>query len=243
MGLNVAIDEPDVWPLAVQGPKSDELMSRVFSESVRDIAFFWFEKLDFRGRQLVVARTGYSKQGGFEIYLDEPSIGTDLWNALWEAGSDLNIAPGSPNLIERVEGGLLSYGNEMTRQNNPIECGMENFCCLDKDIEYIGRDMLMRIVKEGPVQKIRGLLFEGERCMPVRNPWKISVGKQSVGQVTTAIWSPRFTCNVALGMLSAGYWDEGTQVSITTESGDVRSGIVTAIPFSADNQLPDVVRV
>jgi dimethylsulfoniopropionate demethylase len=95
--LNVVVDEPDVWPLAVQGPKSDDLMSRVFGERVRDIGFFRFIKCEFKGQPLIVARSAYSKQGGFEIYLDQPALGLDLWDALWSAGADLDVSPGSPN--------------------------------------------------------------------------------------------------------------------------------------------------
>lgn len=235
MGLDVAIDEPDVWPLAVQGPKSEDLMARVFGDSVRKLGFFWFDKFDFNGRELIVARTGYSKQGGFEIYLDVPSMGVNLWNSLWEAGAEFNVAPGSPNLIERVEGGLLSYGNEMTRENNPLECGMEKYCSFDS-VEYIGKIALQRIASEGARQQIRGLLFDGERCPPCRHPWSLMIDKLKVGHVTTAVWSPRFECNVALGMLESGHWHEGTRVSIATESGDVRNGIVTSLPFS-DREL------
>jgi dimethylsulfoniopropionate demethylase len=95
--LNVIVDEPNVWPLAVQGPKSDDLMSRVFGERVRDIGFFRFIKCEFKGQPLIVARSAYSKQGGFEIYLDQPALGLDLWDALWSAGADLDVSPGSPN--------------------------------------------------------------------------------------------------------------------------------------------------
>lgn len=127
------------------GPKSDDLMVRVFGEAVREIRFFRFATLAFSGHPLIVARSGYSKQGGFEIYLDKPALGLDLWDALWQAGADLQVLPGSPNLIERVEGGLLSYGNEMTRDDNPLECGLEDYCSLDGSVDYIGRDALQRI--------------------------------------------------------------------------------------------------
>ena len=137
MKLNVAIDEPDVWPLAVQGPKSDDLMAKVFGAAVHDIRFFRFEELDFLGHPMIVARSGFSKQGGFEIYLDQPALALELWDALWDAGEDFNVSPGCPNLIERVEAGLLSYGNEMTRQNNPLECGFDQYCKLDGSIDFI----------------------------------------------------------------------------------------------------------
>ena len=207
--FDVAVTEADVWTLAVQGPKSDDLMSKVFGETVRSIRFFRFKWLDFQGHPLLVARSGYSKQGGFELYLDKPALGLDLWDALWEAGLEFEISPGSPNLIERVEGGLLSLGNEMTNENNPLECGLEKYCQLDGSLEFIGREALMRIKEEGVTRQIRGVLFGGDRCPPCATPWPVRVGGQQVGHVTTAIWSPRFEQNVALGMIDRGYWDAG----------------------------------
>ena len=230
-GLDVEIDEPDVSPLAVQGPKSDDLMAKVFGEAVRKIRFFRFEKLNFNGHPLVVARSGYSKQGGFEIYLDDSSLGLDLWDALWHAGAELNVQAGSPNLIERIEGGLLSYGNDMTRDNNPLECGLERYCQLDDSIDYIGKDALLQIKKQGPGRQIRGILFDGERCPPCATPWPILADDKIIGQITSAIWSLRFKSNVALGMVERGYWNTGQQVSVQSSDGLTRNGSVVSLPF------------
>ena len=231
-GLDVAIEEPDVSPLAVQGPKSDDLMSRVFGDAVRGIRFFNFARLAFHGRRLIVARSGYSKQGGFEIYLDDHTLGLELWDALWNAGTDLNVRPGSPNLIERVESGLLSYGNEMTRENNPLECGLARFCKLDGSLEFIGRDALLHINEAGPDRLVRGVLFDGEPCPAVASPWSAHAGDKIVGHITSAIWSPRFEANVALGMLDRGYWQPGQRVSVASPDGIPRSGSVVGLPFA-----------
>jgi len=150
--LDVLVDEPDVSPLAVQGPKADALMARVFGETVTALKFFRFGWFDFNGVSMVVARSGYSKQGGFEIYVDGTENGMPLWNALFEAGKDLDVYAGCPNLIERIEGGLLSYGNDMTRWNTPHECGLGRFCSTQTAIGCVGRDALLRVAKEGPVQ-------------------------------------------------------------------------------------------
>lgn len=231
-GLDVQIDEPDVSPLAVQGPKSDALMERVFGAAVSDIRFFQFAKLDFRGHPLVVARSGYSKQGGFEIYLDDSSLGLNLWDAIWDAGQTLNIAPGCPNLIERVEGGLLSYGNEFTRDNNPLECAMDAYCSGDSELDYIGKNALDQIRAQGPARSIRGVLFDGGKTPPCANTWRLSADNQYAGQITTAAWSPRLKQNVALGMLEKSYWDVGTRVRIECGDGSQRSGVVTALPIN-----------
>ncbi len=231
MDLQVEIDEPDVWPLAVQGPKSDDLAAQVFGDGVRNIPFFGFGRFDFRGRDLVVARSGFSKQGGFEIYLDDFALGGELWDALWHAGADLEVAPGSPNLIERIEGGLLSYGNEMTRADNPLECGLQRYCQLDGSLDYIGRDALLRIAETGPTRLIRGVIFDGDACPACQHPWPVTVDGQQVGYVTTAIWSPRFERNVALAMIDKGHWDAHTVVSVHSADGLERRGIVTDLPM------------
>ncbi len=234
-GFDVTIDEPDVSPLAVQGPKSDALMAKVFGEAVRKIRFFRFEKLNFNDHPLIVARSGYSMQGGFEIYLDDSALGLDLWDALWQAGLELNMRAGCPNLIERIEGGLLSYGNEMTCANNPLECGLARYCQLDGSIDFIGKEALLEINKSGPERQIRGVLFDGEPCPPCATPWPINVDDNVVGHVTSAIWSPRFKRNVALGMVDRGYWQAGQKVSVESSDCLPRNGNVVSLPFDDVN--------
>jgi len=241
-GYDVAINEAGVWPLAVQGPRAEDLMAELFGNSVRQISFFKFNWLTcnhplLKGHHFIIARSGYSKQGGFEIYLDEPSLALPLWDALWQAGSRYNVAPGSPNLIERVEGGLLSYGNEITLQNNPLECGMERYCQLDGSIDYIGRQALQQIAIDGPVQKICGVLFDGERCPPCASTWSLFIDNKNMGYITTAIWSPRYNANVALAMVKTEFCRPGTkvEVEIPKDAGARRRGKVTSLPFPAPN--------
>nr|WP_217357354.1 dimethylsulfoniopropionate demethylase [Ruegeria arenilitoris] len=223
--LDVLVDEPDVSPLAVQGPKADDLMARVFGDRVRDIRFFKFDMFQFEGRDLAIARSGYSKQGGFEIYVEGGDVGMPLWNALFAAGEDLQVRAGCPNLIERIEGGLLSYGNDMTDDNTPHECGLGKFCNTHTAIGCIGRDALLRVAKEGPVQQIRPIAIEGEAVPPCDRPWPVYGGGKRVGQVTSATWSPDFQANVSIGMLRLSHWDPGTQVEVETPSG-MRTAIV-----------------
>lgn len=238
MKLNVKITEPDVWPLAVQGPKSDDLMAQVFGPSIRDLKFFQFDYFDFDRHPLLIARSGYSKQGGFEIYLDKPSIGTELWDALWQAGKAFNISPGCPNLIERVEGGLLSYGNEFTMANNLFECGFDEYCQLDNDVEFIGKQALQQIAKRGRERLIRGVIFDGGSCPPCQQPWPLTINEEFVGEISTAIWSPRFQRNVALAMLEKGFWQAGTQVEVSSSDGLIRKGLVTDLPMQDKQIMP-----
>ncbi len=224
--LDVLVDEPDVSPLAVQGPRADDLMAAVFGDSVRSIRFFRFDVYQFQGRDLVVARSGYSKQGGFEIYVEGGDIGMPLWNALFEAGKSMDVHAGCPNLIERIEGGLLSYGNDMTDDNTPHECGLGRFCNTQTAIGCMGRDALLRVAKEGPVQQIRPIAIDGDPVPVCSNWWRIRAGGKVVGRVSSAAWSPDFNTNVAVGMVRMTHWDPGTEVHVETPDGTRKATVL-----------------
>lgn len=220
-GFRLAVDvlEPDVSPLAIQGPKADELVARVLGEEVRSIRFFRYKRLAFNGVELVVARSGYSKQGGFEIYVEGAEHGEPLWDALFEAGRDLDVRAGCPNLIERIEAGMLSYGNDMTRANTPHECGLGRFCDTRSAIGCVGRDALLRVAKEGPLKQIRYLEIDGEAVPPCTEPWIVSAGDEIAGQITSAAWSPDFGTNVAIGMIGRDFWDADTRLVVAAPDG------------------------
>ena len=229
--MDVSVDEPDVSPLAVQGPKAENLMAGVFGEAIRQIRFFRFGWFDFEGSQQLVARSGYSRQGGFEIYLRNGTLGPALWETIWNAGAEFNIAPGCPNLIERIEGGLLSYGNDFTRENNPLECGLGAYCQLDGSVDFLGLRRLQAIQNEGVTQQIRGVLFDGGPCPPCSKPWPVLVDGVQVGQITSAAYSPRLKRNMGHSMIARDYWTPGQTVTVRSSDGLERSGSVSALPF------------
>jgi len=220
--LDVIVDEPDVSPLAIQGPKSDDLAARIFGDKVRDLRFFRYDRFDFNGVQMLVARSGYSKQGGFEIYVEGGKHGMPLWNALMEAGKDLDVRAGCPNLIERIEGGLLSYGNDMTRENTPHECGLGRFCSTQTAIGCVGRDALLRVAKDGPARQIRAIEIEGD-LPPCDRHWPLVAGEKQVGRVTSAAKSPDFGTGVAIGMVRMTHWEAGTELAVHTPDGPRRA--------------------
>jgi dimethylsulfoniopropionate demethylase len=217
LGLNVAVFEPDVSPLAVQGPKADELMARVVGADIHAIRFFRFARLPFQGRPLVVARSGYSKQGGFEIYLEGFDTGMALWHALFEAGADLDVRAGCPNLIERIEGGLLSYGNDMTSENTPFECGLGKY--VNSTADHIGKAALDRLRAEGHAREIRAIAIAGAPVPRLSRPWPLLAGSARVGQVSSAAHSPDFVTNVAIGMVEKSHWAPGTALEVEAPDG------------------------
>jgi len=219
MHLNVDVDEPEVAPLAIQGPKAEELVARVFGDVVRYIRFFQYETLPFEGRNMIVARTGYSKQDGFEIYVDGNDMGEPVWDAFMAAGQDLNVKAGGPNLIERIEAGLLSYGNDITRDNTPHECGLGRFCQTQEAFGCVGRDALLRVAVEGPVRQIRSLTIDGDAVPPCTELWPLYGSGKLIGHISSAAWSPDFKTNVAIGMVHISHWNEGTHVEVEAPDG------------------------
>ncbi len=232
--LNVKIKEPNIWPLAIQGPKACSLMIDVFGEKIKNLKFFNFDWFEFEGTKQLIARSGYSKQGGYEIYLKGSKHGSKLWDLIWKTGRRYNIRPGSPNLIERIEGGLLSYGNEMTIKNNPLECGMEKYCSFADELNYIGKEALKLKMRNGLKKKICGIIFGGSPMSACTRPWIVTSrkGGQVIGKVTSGIYSPYMDANIGLSMIKKEYWDQDTRVLVHIGDGQTRQGKVSALPFS-----------
>ncbi len=230
LGLDVAVREPDVWPLALQGPLAEDVAAIVFGEAVRAIKFFRFAELDFQGHRLVVARTGWSAQGGFEIYVDDADVGGALYDAVMIAGEPHGIGPGCPNHIERIEAGLLSYGNDVTRADTALEAGLDRYCALDAPIEAIGLDALRRQRDSGVPRRVCGLMIDGDAVPALRVPWPTALGLEPVGFVNSVAWSPRLQSNVALAMIDSPHHTTGTALVVTTPVGD-RAATVVDVPF------------
>jgi len=231
MGLNVKINEPDVSPLAIQGPKSEPLLAELFGEDVLDIGYFKFGWIELEGTRQLISRTGYSTQVGFEIFLNRFELGEKLWDFIWEAGKKFNLLPGCPNLIDRIEGGLLSYGNDITSSNNPLEISLGKYCKLDGSIDYFGKNGLQKIADDGVKRSIRGVLFNGDRCPTCVTPWPVLVRGRKVGQVTSAIWSPRLKANVGISMIDRDFWDHGQKITVQMPENKIATGEVLNLPF------------
>ena len=165
-GMQVAVSEADVWPLAVQGPKADMLMERVFGPIVHQIRFFRYRRVRYRERAFIVARSGWSKQGGFEIYVDDAVTGLALWDELFDKGADLSVAAGCPNSVERIESSLLSFGNDMGYRVTPLQCGLDRFCHLDNDLPSLSVEALACQRAAGVPSRLMGIVVPGMRTAP-----------------------------------------------------------------------------
>ena len=235
LGLNVTVREPDVSPLALQGPKADLVAAALFGDWIHDLRFFRFRELEWEGIPLVIARSGWSKQGGYELYLRDGRFGVELWNRVMTAGKPFAIAPAAPSGIERVESGLLSYGNDMTLENNPFEIGLEQYCDLEQEADFIGKAALRQIVAAGIKQKLVGLIIQGERLPGNEHHWPLLYDATlhdttSCGHVTSATYSPRLQRNIALAMVPIAFAKAGTSLIVETPQGR-RQAIVSSVPF------------
>ena len=216
--LRVHVVEPDVSPLAIQGPRASELIGRVFGTDVAKISFFHHRLIKFQGQEMVISRTGWSHQDGFEIFVEGTQHGGSLWDCLFEAGEDLDVRAGGPNGIERIEAGLLSYGNDMTAEHTPFEANLGRYCDLRRAKACLGHAPLL--AKQSPNRQIRALEIDGSPLPSLTRRWLLkNDDEKMVGQISSAAWSPDFNTHVAIGMVGEGYWESGTVLLVETPEG------------------------
>jgi glycine cleavage system aminomethyltransferase T len=228
--MQVAIQEPDVSPLAVQGPKSFDVVADLFGDWVRKLKYFWFKETELDGIPLVLTRTGWSKQGGYELFLRDGSCGDQLWETVMEAGRPYNIKPATPCWIERIESGLLNYWEDINDSTNPYEVGLGKFVELDQDVDFIGKEALKKIKADGIKRKLVGLEIHSEPLSQTAEFWSVECNGQPVGSITSAVYSPDLDKNIAFAMVGIGCSNVGTQLVV--DLGEAKaSATVTSLPF------------
>lgn len=223
-GLDTLVKEPDIWPLAVQGPKAEELLSRVFGKEISKILFFRSSTFNYQGTKMLVARSGWSKQGGFEIYVNDAELGGQLWDELFAKGEDLNVGPGCPNLIERIESGLLSFGGDMGYDTTPFECGLDKYVSLDADIESLSLDELRTRKSK---TKLIGIVIDRKVNLVDK---RVFIGSNVVGKITSDTWSPRYSAFLAFARCELKHLEDTQNLHVKTTSGEV-SARITDLPF------------
>ncbi len=228
--LRVEVSEPDVSPLAVQGPKAETVIASIFGDWVRTVKYFWFRETNINGIPVLVARSGWSKQGGFEIYLRDGTRGAELWNIVKEAGKPHDIGPGNPNWAERVESGLISYGGDTDGETNPFEVRMGKYVDLHVPDEVVGIKALRRIAQDGPKRQSLGLSLEGQEPIRFGFLWN-SIYKDGakVGDMTTATWSPRLKKNIGFALIARSC-QVGDSVDVQGDAAATRATL-TDLPF------------
>jgi glycine cleavage system aminomethyltransferase T len=230
-GFDVTIAEPDVSPLQLQGPVSGKIMVDLFGEWIKDLRYYWLTETDLDGIPLVVSRTGWSSELGYELYLRDGSRGEELWDKIMEKGQRHGLQPGHTSTIRRVEGGMLSYHADADIHTNPFELGMDRLVDLDSDVPFIGKEALKRIKREGVTRKQVGLELD---IQPLAGPntsfWPVSRDGVVIGKVTSAVYSPRLEKNIALAMVGVEHTEIGTKVEAETELRTVEATVVE-VPF------------
>jgi len=226
-GLDVKISEPDVSPLQLQGPTSQEIMVKLFGEEIRNLKYYWLREYELDGIPLIVSRTGWSSELGYEIYLRDGSRGNELYEKIMDAGKEHGIQPGHTSSIRRIEGGMLSYHADADIYTNPFELGFDRLVNLDSDINFIGKEALKKIKQEGIKRKQVGLILD---CDPLSGPnttfWPVEKDGKTVGKVTSAVYSPRLKKNIALAMIEISHSELGNQLDIETHEGKYSATIV-----------------
>jgi aminomethyltransferase len=226
-GLNVKISEPDVSPLQLQGPTSQEIMVKLFGDGIKDLKYYWLKEYNLDGIPLIVSRTGWSSELGYEIYLRDGSKGNDLYEKIMAAGKEHGIQPGHTSSIRRIEGGMLSYHADADIHTNPFELGLDRLVNLDSEIDFIGKKALKKIKENGISRKQVGLIID---CAPLSGPnttfWPIKKDGKQIGKVTSAVYSPRLKKNIALAMVEINFSNNGTSLEVTTHEGNYNSTVV-----------------
>ena len=228
--FDVNIIEPEVDIMAVQGPKSFKLMEKVFGEKITKLKFFGFDYFDFAGVKHLIAQSGWSKQGGYEIYVEHNDSGLKLYDHLFEIGKEFNVKPGCPNLIERIESGLLSYGNDMDNGDNPYECGFDKYININSDVDFLGKEKLKQIKSDGIKKKLMGVKFDTDKISLTGSLDLTDQNNKKIGELRSACYSPHFKKVIGIAMMKKDHWNTDQDVKAKINSQNC-IGKVCDLPF------------
>ena len=234
-GMDVSIHEPDVSPLQISGPKSGKLIQKLFNGEHDDLGYYKARQTQLDDIPMVIARTGWSGELSYELYLQDRKLGNKLFELVYEAAEEFNGRVIAPNTIRTIEGGILSYGSDFGREHNPYTIGFDRLVDVDQEIDFIGKEALKKIKNNGTQEKLVGLELEGDPLTKApENFWPVNNKNKKVGRVSRAYYSPRVGKNIALAIIDIEYADEGTIVSVDSPYGDLESKVVNIPWFQAD---------
>ncbi len=229
-GLEVALRDANVTVAQIQGPKSVDLMAAIFGPELRQLGYYRLTEGELDGIPLTISRTGWSGERGYELYLGDAEQGDRVFDRLLELGRRFGLRPGSTSQMRRIEAGLLSFGADMTGEENPFELGLGRLVDVDQEADFIGKAALARIARQGVRRRLVGLRIEGARLAPNIEPWPLARNGKEVGRLTSLAWSPRLECNIALAMTALDHARPGTRHEVATPEGAV-AATVQELPF------------
>jgi aminomethyltransferase len=233
---DVEISEPDVSPLQLQGPKSREIMIKIFGEQISDLKYYWFKQFSFKNTELIISRTGWSSELGYEIFLTDSKVGNELYEFIMQIGEPMGLKPGHTSTIRRIEGGMLSYHADMTINTNPLELCMDKFIDLNNDFDFIGKEALIKIKNDGIKRKQVGLYLDNKRMNgPNTRFWNLLYNNKIVGKITSAVYSPRLEKNIALAIVDIDY-SNLNQKLIVDDGNSEFNAVVVNKPFYDPNK-------
>ena len=233
---DVEISEPDVSPLQLQGPKSREIMIEIFGEQISDLKYYWFKQFSFNNTELIISRTGWSSELGYEIFLTDSKVGNELYEHIMQIGEPMGLKPGHTSTIRRIEGGMLSYHADMTINTNPLELCMDKFIDLNNDFDFIGKDALIKIKNQGIKRKQVGLYLDNKRMDgPNTRFWDLMHDDIMVGKITSAVYSPRLEQNIALAIVNINYSNLNQKLIVNDGNSEFNAMVVNK-PFYDPNK-------
>tara|TARA_B100000941_G_scaffold61798_1_gene40806 strand:+ start:6550 stop:7686 length:1137 start_codon:yes stop_codon:yes gene_type:complete len=233
--FNVRISEPEACPLSLQGPRSKELIRKATNDdpAIMGLKYYQFIETNLFGLDIIIARSGWSNQFGYEIYITKEVDGPALWNALMEAGKEFKIVPSCPNQIDRIEAGMISHQGDTSLAENPLELNLPKFYDLDQEAEFVGKEALLKIREEGIKKQFTGFKISGKKIG--YNMARISLldkNDEKIGFVTSCIYSPNFGCNIALGFIEINLINS-EEIYQIDHDGEKREVEVVPLPFSS----------
>ena len=228
--FDVNIFETNIATLAIQGPKSENVMKKLFGKNIKNLKFFNFDYFDFNGSKYMISKSGFSKQGGYEIYIENLEEGLVLYDNLILEGKEFNIKPGCPNAIERIEGALLSYGNDMDNNDNPFECGFDKYISLDNGINYLGKKALLNIKQKGIKKKLMGVKIDIKEIDLIKEENLLDQKDNVIGFLRSAAFSPKFNKVVGIAMMVSKYSNPSQKFKVIINN-KISTGEVCNLPI------------